>query len=153
MAKSKAKAKSKHPHPTAQVLATTVEDKGAQAPDAVPSSSDRLSWRFSSLDFDGPWGWASADLATLRQVHQKLCHFEKRTGAEVFGPNVGHKMIAPDHLPKKASRRLGELGVDDTDKLCELRLTGKQRVWGLRQENIIHLLWWDPEHTVFASRR
>jgi hypothetical protein len=26
-------------------------------------------------------------------------------------------------------------------------------VWGFRRGNVIHVLWWDPDHTVFPGNR
>lgn len=51
----------------------------------------------------------------------------------------------------EAQGRLKELKQDDVDELISLRLTGKKRVWGIRDQNILKILWWDPEHTVCPS--
>ena len=36
-------------------------------------------------------------------------------------------------------------------RLFSVRLTGRIRLWGLRDVSILRVLWWDPEHTVCPS--
>ena len=43
-----------------------------------------------------------------------------------------------------ARKRLVALHLDDIDKLVSLRLSGKERVWGIRDADVLQLLWWDP---------
>jgi hypothetical protein len=59
--------------------------------------------------------------------------------------------IPIEDLPRDALRRLQDLQLDDEDGLCELRIKGASRVWGFRRGNVIHVLWWDPDHTVFPG--
>ena len=54
-----------------------------------------------------------------------------------------------DKIASAAQRRLKEIGRDDIDLLFQLNIQGKERVWGVRLEGIFHLLWWDPDHTVY----
>jgi hypothetical protein len=46
-----------------------------------------------------------------------------------------------------------EFQLDDEDGLCELRIKGAARVWGFRRGNVIHVLWWNLNHTVFPGHR
>jgi len=93
------------------------------------------------------------DEAALRELHDKLRSLETMTAGEVLGPNRGHKHIPIGDLPRTAVRRLQDLQLDDQDGLCELRIKGAARVWGFRRGNVIHVLWWDPDHTVFPGNR
>jgi len=47
-----------------------------------------------------------------------------------------------------AQKRLEELGYGDLKKIVSLRLSGKERIWGVMEEGALSVLWWDPEHTV-----
>ncbi len=116
-------------------------------------SPELVSWRLSTLDLEGPWGWRRLDEAALRELHDKLRGLETMTAGEVLGPNRGHKHIPIGDLPRTAVRRLQDLQLDDQDGLCELRIKGAARVWGFRRANVIHVLWWDPDHTVFPGNR
>ena len=39
--------------------------------------------------------------------------------------------------------------MDDVDELYQLRVTGAERVWGIRSGPLLRLLWWDPNHEVY----
>ncbi len=51
-------------------------------------------------------------------------------------------------LSAEARQRLVELRQDDVDELFSLRMTGRRRVWGFREANVLRFLWWDPDHQV-----
>lgn len=109
-------------------------------------------WRVSQLEMRDPYGWHSLDAATLNYVRTKLSNFESMTIAEIFvkskkqNHSVSKRLLCND-----AQKRLDELRLYDVDKLHSLRLEAKKRVWGILIENVIHLLWWDPEHAVCPS--
>jgi hypothetical protein len=75
---------------------------------------------------------------------------DRRQGVRAQPREQAHPI---ENLPRTALRRLQELQLDDEDGLCELRIKGAARVWGFRRGNVIHVLWWDPEHTVFPGNR
>lgn len=37
----------------------------------------------------------------------------------------------------------------DLDSVFSLRLSGKARIWGVREREAFYLLWWDPEHEIY----
>jgi len=51
-------------------------------------------------------------------------------------------------LCKGAQKRL-EARQIDASILVSLRCTAKERIWGIRVENVLSLLWWDPNHAVY----
>jgi hypothetical protein len=58
--------------------------------------------------------------------------------------------ISPSAICKAAKERLLALKYDDqADQLYKLRISTKCRVYGFRNRNIFHVLWWDPEHSVY----
>jgi hypothetical protein len=118
-------------------------------PRAAPvpqKAADRIVWRLARLDLDGEWGWRKLDVAHLERVLQQLKNFEGMSVGELFNRS-GNKRIPATKICKNARDRLGEIQADDLDELWELRLTGKNRVWG----HVYHVLWWDPDHTVCPS--
>jgi hypothetical protein len=122
-------------------------------PPNLDRSRELLAWRLSTLDIDGRWGWRRLDEAALQRLHEKLQGFETMTADELFGPRRGNKQIPVEDLPREAFRRLEQLQLDDMDGLCELRIKGDSRIWGFRRGNVINVLWWDPDHTVFPGNR
>lgn len=63
----------------------------------------------------------------------------------------GSHPVPLDNLTTEAVRRLEEIGQADVDELFSLRLSGKERIWGIRDRHILKVLWWDPDHLVCPS--
>ncbi len=106
-------------------------------------------WRFGKLDFHhGEWGFNNLDRSHLiQEMHSKLVNFEKMKWKEIEGPQ--NHFIEINKLCREAQKRIIELRLQEFDPLFSLRLSGKERVWGIRQEEILYILWWDPDHTVY----
>jgi hypothetical protein len=103
-------------------------------------------------DMEGEWGWQGLDMTTMQRVIAKLRDFESMTLNEVFhqGEYPG-KWYPMARLPAPAKTRLQQLGRDDFDAIHRLRVGGSERVYGLLIDNVFHLLWWDPDHTVYPA--
>jgi hypothetical protein len=71
---------------------------------------------------------------------------------EIEKKNKNHS-IPLDHVTKAARDRLKEMNRDDLDPLFSLRLSGKVRIWGWRDQELFYIIWWDPEHTVCPSSK
>lgn len=112
-----------------------------------------IAWRFADIDMDGAWGWRDVTLDEIAWMRSWLAQMEKLTWAEASGRRVGVKLCKLANAPRKPVARLEELMRDDVDGLVEFHLQGKPRIWGVRIGNVCHLLWWDPEHTVWPSRK
>ena len=105
----------------------------------------KISWQIGSMDIfpESPWGWKEISKEKLwDNLFPKLQAFETMTWSEL-GENGSHS-VSFDSLIPKAQKRLEDLKIDDIDELYSLRLTGKERIWGVRDRNILKLLWWDP---------
>ncbi len=87
--------------------------------------------------------------APLIEVVKKLGQFESMTWFQIDA--AGSHPIEVYKLIKVARDRLEELKLDDFDELYSLRLTGTQRLWGIRDRNVFRALWWDPEHEICPS--
>lgn len=70
-----------------------------------------------------------------------------------FNKRGSHK-IEIGNLSKEAADRLVMLKLDDYEELYSLRITGKKRVWCIHYKRcLMGVLWWDPEHKVFPSKK
>ena|SRR5437868_14159586 len=80
----------------------------------------------------------------------KLCVFERMTLGEIFikGKKQNHS-IPVSQICGEAKKRLREMGHEDLALVHRLRLSGKERVWGILRCNTLSLLWWDPNHLVY----
>jgi hypothetical protein len=87
----------------------------------------------------------------------KLRNFEsvkwKEIEKETFGKKgkSKHHWVTVDKIIKEARERLEYLKLDDYQELYSIRLTGKIRIWGIREFNFFRLLWFDEEHEICPS--
>lgn len=139
----------------------TPKSKSIPAPSKTPKSNfiqssndENPSWRFSKLELVAPFGWHTIQTKLLHDIREKLKHFESMTWQEitVVAKKQNHS-IPVNKICKSAQIRLKELGLDDIESLISLRMTGEQRIWGIRQKSVLLLLWWDPNHQVYPSQK
>ena len=101
------------------------------------------------MDARSDWCWSKINGAKLLEVVQRLGAFEKMTWTEI--ERGGSHQVEKHRLCKAARDRLLTIQQDDVDELFSLRLTGTNRIWGIRVEGTLRILWWDPEHKVCPS--
>ena len=119
-----------------------------------PTSYNHLrpSWRISKIEMMGPYGWETIDAETLRYIHGKLSNFESMTWNDILVKNKNNNhSVEIDKLSSQAKNRLTEIQLEDIDELVSLRLSGKERIWGILDQGVLILLWWDPNHQVCPS--
>ena len=90
-----------------------------------------------------PFGWQNVDAAKLTEIRTKLAQFESMTWNEILvdSKRQNHS-VAVWKLRKEAQERLGAIGLGDTEEVVSLRLSGRERVWGLRQGAVLLILSW-----------
>jgi hypothetical protein len=116
--------------------------------------TQRISWRLGDTDRNGVWAWTTLSEADSKRVVDFLSEIDKMTWADAcqgYRPRL--KSVDADGVCADARTRLVEIQKDDEDKLWELHLSGIERIWAIRRGSVCHLLWWDPNHTVWPSRR
>lgn len=119
------------------------------AAEPVDPSRHRPVWRVRQMDFDGPFGFCVLPAAAAQKILSKLGDFEGMTWQDI--ERGGSHNVSVEKLSKAARDRLTEINQDDLDELFSLRLSGKERIWGIRDRAVLRLLWWDPEHEVCPS--
>lgn len=97
--------------------------------------------------------WSRVTSDKLVYILGKLANLERMTVHEIFSGNPG-KDYDVDRLPSpKARECLVELRLDDQTQISRIQLSGTERLYGFRRANVFHVLWWDPDHTVWPSGR
>jgi hypothetical protein len=121
--------------------------RGGEKAEKIPGL---ISWHIRIIDKGGTWGWNQVKvLDVLEHILSKMSNFETMKWSEILNRN-NHPIPISDICPE-ARRRLGEIKQDDVDELVSLHLTAKNRVWGIRDQDVLKILWWDPNHTVYPS--
>jgi hypothetical protein len=115
------------------------------------SEKPTVIWGLSYVDLEGPWGWSRIAVSALDRVLKFMHNLEGMRPTEIFGTKSKH--IALDSLCPQAQQRLEAIELDDLDGLWELRVSGRERIWGHRQKSVFYPVWWDPRHEVCPSKK
>jgi hypothetical protein len=139
-------------HPTSRPFPTP-----AKSPKTAVNPSNfyhvRPAWRVKHMQLVSPFGWHELDSAKLVAVREKLAHFESMTWGEILvtGKKLNH-VVKVHRLCPTARGRLEEIfGAIDVDALVSLRLSAVERIWGILDNEVLQVLWWDSEHEVCPS--
>ncbi|MDX3183535.1 hypothetical protein PV334_20015 [Streptomyces sp. ME02-7008A-1] len=84
-----------------------------------------------------------------------MAKFESQTINELFRqgewPGKSHEVhLLPN---REALGRLDILGLSDMTRIWKLRIGGPGRLWGFLVGNVFHVVWWDPRHEVWPSKK
>lgn len=112
----------------------------------------RISSNFIDLDHD-EWGWKTRlDIPGFFTLLEKHLHrYENTEWQELQKQNSCHPFPVEKIVPR-AQRRLCDK-CPDVDSLFQVSVGEIPRVWGVRKEDILYLVWYDPDHTVYPIKR
>jgi hypothetical protein len=110
-----------------------------------------ISWHIRIIDRDGRWGWNKVNNLVLEDILVKMSSFETMKWSEILNRN--NHAVPISKICHDAQKRLEILKQDDVDEMISLHLSGLKRIWGIRDQDILKILWWDPDHTVCPSLR
>lgn len=111
----------------------------------------RPSWRFSTVDKEGPFAWPKGKPEEAAIV-EKLHAFDSMLWSDIQGKQ--HHFLSASSLSKQAKDRLEAIQKDDEiENLFSFHLQGKPRIVCIRHNDLALLLWHDPEHLVAPSQK
>jgi len=118
----------------------------------ISDNSANFKWSVAFADFEGPWGWERITVKLLfNEVIPKLQNFATMKWSCLDSGKC--HFISCNQLSQKAKVRLKELDKEDVQELFSLRLDSKKRIFGQRQGQYFHILWWAPKHEVCPSKK
>ena len=129
------------------------------APEKTPKTSksfldykeQKISWVLGSLDKDGEWSILKITKECfISRILEKIHAFESMYWKEIVNNENNHE-VSIEKLINVAQKRLQELKIEDIESLFSLRLSGKERIYGIRVGSIFKVLWWDPNHEICPS--
>ena len=96
-----------------------------------------------------------------KEIYPKMKNFESITWQELenqtfFGKGktkTMHHWVSTARIIKEAKERLKEIKLDDYDEIYSIRLSGTNRVWGIRINNYFRILWFDFDHEICPSMK
>ena len=87
----------------------------------------------------------------MRAVISHLKSLETMTwNAILVGAKKQNHHCNVSDLTKRARENIQQ-DWQGADKVLSIRLTNVKRMWGIVDQGILHLLWWDPAHEVMPS--
>ncbi|MBC8352403.1 MAG: hypothetical protein H8E66_10475 [Planctomycetes bacterium] len=108
-------------------------------------------WKLDLFDIDGPWGRLLLDEESLwQEIFPKLQNYESMTWGQIDVDRKKNHSVSVEKCSPKAQKRLRELRLE-YDQLFRFGLSGLRRLWGIRDRDVFHVLWWDPKHEVYPS--
>lgn len=124
-----------------------------QGADPGATETDTVCWQVQLLDWDHPdWGWLKLKRSPWINILQHLRTIEGLTWADLKAAAGGrahgtnHHSVPVAKCNRAARDRLKDLNLDDCDELFSLRLSNKERLYGIRDRRALKLLWHDPFH-------
>jgi hypothetical protein len=114
-------------------------------------------WRTRWLEHEGPWGWDQITVDELQSVVAFLREMESLTWQQVWNQMAGgerrrgqkHKYIPMADCVDEAQKRLKTLRLDEYDgNWFRFRLQGLWRLWGVEQDGVFNIIWWDGAHQI-----
>jgi len=123
--------------------------------DPENNRTKKPAWNVGLIDLECPWCFkAINETQWWDDIFPKLKNYETMTWQEILDATGGRSRGNNNHevpicnLIPQARKRLKESNMDDISSLFSLRLTGKQRIWGILDGHVLKLLWFDPEHKI-----
>lgn len=112
-------------------------------------------WKTQAMDMDDEWSWKKVSYNDIcEKILPRLKSFETMSWNDIINQSHReHKFMDVEKLSLKAQKRLEKLRLFDVDMLFSFRLMGQPRLWGIVQENVFNMLWWDPLHTVYPTKK
>lgn len=109
-------------------------------------------WKFNRTDKDHS-KWNLHNNCDIQVLVENLTNFERMTWEEIMiSSKKQNHHVYVDTFTKEAKDRLQELLIYE-DQLFSLRLNGKTRIYGILQDGVFSLLWYDCEHEICPSKK
>jgi hypothetical protein len=110
-------------------------------------------WRLHNLRLAQPFGWADISREDMLGVIERLRALETMTWNEILvGAKKQNHTLASNEICKEAQVCLAT-DWQGADEVVSVRVTGRKRVWGIRENGVLYLLWWDPTHAVYPVEK
>lgn len=137
--------------------------RSSKNPDSI--MSDKITWCVTRSDIVGSWtwgvgrAWSNDDWDHL--IEPALAEFNNLSWAEALSQITGgkngrhrkhHDMDVGD-LIEEAQDRWKKVGLEQYDTSFRFRLGGTRRLWGFRIKSHFHVVWWDPTHGIYPTKK
>ena len=119
-----------------------------------PSANDlkTLLISFSIVERHGKYGFEKLFCKEkLWEIIDKTKEMEKLTW-EQLGQNGSHN-VSTENFCKEARQELRRIGLGDLEEMYSLRFSAKERIYGLKENRVLKIMWWDPNHAIYPVKK
>lgn len=117
-------------------------------------------WAFSRCDMEHE-KWSITNYDFINEIFKKLVDYERMTWQEIQSASGGKRdgngtnshFVNVAELSKEARDRLTELRLYDIDQLFSLRLGSTIRLYGILENGVFYILWYDKEHEIYKMKK
>lgn len=125
--------------------------KSVQIAEDVDSySRQKFKWRVIEkyIDYDDEdWGWSQVEIRKFfQEILPRLHNYETMTWNDIFSRSSCHCWEIGE-IPQRAQRKLREK-YPDHDTFHQIDMEQPCRLLGVRDRQILYLVWYDPNHTI-----
>jgi hypothetical protein len=104
------------------------------------------------------WNWTGLNPDESREILDFLTAVSTKNWAEIKEEQTEsgrsqHHYHRVQQLCKEAQTLLQQGELDDLQMVYRFGVSGRKRLWGYRYKGIFHVLWWDPEQSVYPTIR
>ena len=114
----------------------------------------KAAWRIRHIQMVTPYGWQEISSEKLVHIQGKLSLFESMTWREIFvdSKKQNHPIDVCDFKCPNA-RKWMEVNMKGQPTLWTLRLSGRERVWGIFSEGAYQIVFWDPDNKICPTEK
>ena len=117
-------------------------------------------WAFSRCDMEYK-KWSITNYDFINEIFKKLVDYERMTWQDIQSASGGKRdgngtnshFVNVAELSKEARDRLTELRLYDIDQLFSLRLGSTIRLYGILENGVFYILWYDKEHEIYKMKK
>lgn len=128
-------------------------------PDSSGSSDDEcVVWKFDKLDKGGEFAFnIDCDGFRHHDFLDKMIIYSNRKWSEIKRDTHDkakskHHFLESNELSKAAQERIRKLKLEEySDSIFSFSFDNKLRVIGIREDELFHVVWYDPEHKFCPS--
>lgn len=116
-----------------------------------PESMLYPEFKTDKMQKTGEFGFSNLDGEDIELLLRKIFSFQKTKWSEIV--YAGSHPISIEKLSPIAKKELIKSGNEDIDGIYSFKISSIIRLWGIKDRNIIWILWWDPKHQVCPSKK
>lgn len=126
------------------------------------SDSKHIIWVFDKCDKSGDFAFDINKIEAnghLHEIMEKMIAYESMTWAEIKlqthdQGKSKHHIIDTDGMSAEAIERIEAMKLqEDSDSIFSFALQNRLRIIGTRENELFHVIWYDPEHKFYPSKK